>query len=393
MKNFKVLGVVLELNPIHEGHKYFIQKAKEKVQPDFTIAVLSSSFSMRGEPIVMDKFTRAKCSLQLGVDLVLELPFTKAVQSADYFTKEAIRILIHMGMTHFAFGAECENISILNHFKEITQSIEFQNITKNYLQQGLSYHTSTFKAMKELLNDDELALSYTLPNNTLGLGYLKAIDELKMNEITIEIIQRIDHSYFDTSIEENCINSASALRCAFNKGHDISRFLPFPDEIYFQEEKMQNNLFFLLQYLFITEDLDTLSSYHGVTEGIEKRLESFIHKTTYLEFIENVQTKRYTKNRIQRLILHLLLKIKKDVSNNLYLRVLAMNLQGEAYLHSLPKDTKKMIITTFKNVSRDSHLNEIMMMELKATKLWGLLTNQPTLYKKEFEVPYKERNL
>ena len=82
-------SIVLELNPLHYGHVYFIEKAKEKIKPDVTIAILSSSFSMRGEPIILDKFTRAKLALNLGVDIVMELPFQYAVQSSDFFTKHA----------------------------------------------------------------------------------------------------------------------------------------------------------------------------------------------------------------------------------------------------------------------------------------------------------------
>lgn len=83
----KVLGIVVEYNPFHNGHIYHIQKAKQIVKPDYTIAVMSSSFVQRGEPAIIDKWTRSHLAIEFGVDLVIELPFVYSCQSADYFAK------------------------------------------------------------------------------------------------------------------------------------------------------------------------------------------------------------------------------------------------------------------------------------------------------------------
>ena len=88
----KVLGLILELNPYHKGHEYFIKKAIEKVNPDVTIAIISSSFTMRGDPMVMDKFSKTKILLQNNIDIVLELPFISGVNSSDYFSKNIHRL-------------------------------------------------------------------------------------------------------------------------------------------------------------------------------------------------------------------------------------------------------------------------------------------------------------
>lgn len=101
-----VLGLIVEYNPFHNGHIYHIQKAKELINPDYTIAVMSSSFVQRGEPAIMDKWTRSKIAVENGIDLVIELPFVYACQSADYFAKGAIDLLNAVGVTDLCFGSE-----------------------------------------------------------------------------------------------------------------------------------------------------------------------------------------------------------------------------------------------------------------------------------------------
>ncbi len=388
--NKKILGIVLELNPLHYGHVYFIEKAKEKIKPDVTIAILSSSFSMRGEPIILDKFTRAKLALNLGVDIVMELPFQYAVQSSDFFTKHAIDILWEMNITHFAFGAEWNSLTNFEKFYELTSSISFQEKVKIYMNKGLSYSSSSLRAIQELVNDNDLTIQYTLPNNTLGLGYIKAIKEkekINHRNVTIKIIQRIENNYYDETLHEK-ITSASSIRRAINQNIDVTNYLPFPNELYFHDDELKNKMYTLLQYFFATEKIELMSTYFGIEEGIENRMANFIKSDDYNDFIENIQTKRYTKNRIQRIIVHLLLKNKKELNSfiTIYKRILSMNEIGKKYLSSLPKDIKKNIITSFKNQN-----DELILLELKATKLYAILTRQNDIVNKEFNVPIKER--
>ena len=112
-----VLGMILELNPLHNGHKYFIDEAKRKVNPDVTIAIFSTNFSMRGDIMVIDKFTKTKLALEMGIDVVLELPFLGAVASADFFAYNSVKSLADFGITDLAFGVEFNNLENLNQMK------------------------------------------------------------------------------------------------------------------------------------------------------------------------------------------------------------------------------------------------------------------------------------
>ncbi|HHU55877.1 MAG TPA: nucleotidyltransferase family protein [Acholeplasmataceae bacterium] len=379
----KVLGVVLELNPFHNGHEYFLKEAQKKVQPELTIAIVSGNFTMRGDAMVIDKWTKAQILLDYNVDIVLELPFLATVNSADFFTYNSINTLNDMQITDLAFGVELNDLPKLKEIITLLNSKTYNDLIKHFLSKGHSYSTSSYKAIQELTKDEVIIQNCTLPNNTLGIGYLQAIEKINPN-INPTLIKRIKANYYDESIIDDKINSATALRKLLENYEDISSYTPNISYNYFNPKTINHNLLLLLRYVFtINKDF---SNVFGVSEGIENRIESFLNKVeTYDDLIENVKTKRYPPNRIKRLLLHLILGIDKAYENKYhhYLRILAMNKKGEKYLNTLPKDTKKSIITTFK--SQNHYLVDI---ELKASKLYSLLVNKPNLYLQEFNVPY-----
>ena len=174
----KVLGLILEINPFHNGHKYFIEEALKQESFDYVIAVVSTSFSMRGEVSVIDKFTKTSLLLDNNVDLVLELPIMKAVNSSDYFTYNAIEILAKIGVTDICFGSEAGDLTQLFKLNEITSSPSFNLDWKANIDKGLSYNQAATLALKENNLDEELINQYVLPNNTLALGYISAIKKL-----------------------------------------------------------------------------------------------------------------------------------------------------------------------------------------------------------------------
>lgn len=381
----KVLGVVLELNPFHNGHKYFLSKAQEEIKPDITIAIMSGNFSMRGEVMVMDKWTRAQLLLQHNVDIVLELPYLSTVNSADYFSYNAINTLCQFRINNIAFGVELDDLYKLQKIKAIIDSDIYQESIKKYLSKGLSYSASSYKAIQEITNEEDIIKNCTLPNNTLAIGYLKAIEELNPI-INPTLIKRIDNNYYDEDITHDKINSATALRRLIAEGIDISKYTPDINYNYFHPQKTNENLLFLLKYLFSVFKSKDFTNIYGVSEGIENRINSFIHDAqSFDDLIKNIKTKRYPPNRIKRLLLHILLQTPKEYENKYhhYLRILSMNEKGVNYLNSLPKEIKKQIITSFKN--QDHYLVD---MELKASKLYSLLVGVPNLYLKEFNVPY-----
>lgn len=381
----KVLGLILELNPFHNGHKYFIDEAIKKINPDITIAIISSSFMMRGDPMIMDKFNKTKILLNNNVDLVVELPFISGVNNSNYFCANAIKILNDFKVTDICFGAETNDLDQLYKLVELNESIQFEDCIKKYLNLGFSYSTAANKAILDITNDINLTTLFSLPNNTLGIGYLK---EIKNTKIKPHIIKRIDNNYFDENVQENLLNSATAIRNELKNNKDISSYIPSYDCKLYNPNTLENNLYKLLQYSLLTnKDYNNIK---GVSEGIENRLINFINCECYNDFINNVKSKRYTVNKIKRLILYILLNIDKKYENSYcyYLRILGLNENGKKHISSLNKEIKSEIITTFKN--KDD--NELVKIELSVSKLYGIITNNYNLYKEEYNIPYRKED-
>lgn len=374
----KVLGLILELNPFHNGHKYFIDKAKEEIKPDLTVAVVSSSFTMRGEISILDKFTKCDCCLKNGIDIVLELPLLFSLQSSDFFAKNAVKILNSIGVTDIAFGTELSSINDLYEIKTITEQEKYQISLKNNINKGISYSASSLKAFQEISKNSELIANFSLPNNTLALSYLKAIEIINPNIIP-HSITRINNNFYDLQLNESNIQSASSLRKLVSNNESINAFIPNYDYTFLNEEKINNEIFKLLKYkLLLNNDFSNIML---IDEGIENRIMSFIDKSSnYNEFINNVLTKRYSLNKIKRIIIHILLDSPKQLQTEEYLRVLGLNNKGMAYIRKL--NNNSIIMNTKDELDKN---NQILIHELKATKLYDLLTNK-NIYQEEYKL-------
>ncbi|HHZ11509.1 MAG TPA: nucleotidyltransferase family protein, partial [Acholeplasmataceae bacterium] len=301
----KILGFVLELNPFHNGHDFFLREAKARVGPDLTIAVLSGNYTMRGDLSVIDKFQKTRLALAAGIDLVFELPFASAVNSADFFGYNAVNILVRLGITDLAFGVELANPEKLVLMKDFLKDETFQAEIRNELKKGLSYPTAAYRALSKITADEEILANFTLPNNTLGIQYLRSLDELNP-DVKVEYIKRVANNYFDTNLTGS-ISSATAIREVLRKKEDISAFVPdYGVKVaYLDQDAAEAKMLTILKYLFASKDAEEFRGIWGVNEGIEKRIASFIPEADdFRSLVEKIQTKRYPQNKIKRLLLH-----------------------------------------------------------------------------------------
>ena len=199
----KIFGIIMETNPLHNGHSYFIKKIKEIYQPDVLIAITSTSFTMRGDISVIDKFTKTDQLLDAGIDIILELPFTLALQSADYFAKNAIEILNGIKITDLVFGSEIDNYEFYDKCLNIINNF---NNYDNKFSKKQNINTLLTEAN---LTKDEINI-FNKPNFTLSLQYVNYIRNNNLN-INYHIIKRIDNDYYDEVATTN-IASATTLR-------------------------------------------------------------------------------------------------------------------------------------------------------------------------------------
>ena len=364
----EIIGIVAEYNPFHNGHLYQIQKIKEKYPDSILVAVVSSTFTQRGTVSMLNKWTKTKIALDNHIDIVIELPFVYATQSSDIFAKGAVALLNKLKVTRIIFGTERDNLNELLLSADIQlNNKEYHKLVKLYLSKGLNYPTATNKALEDLTGQ-----VVTTPNDLLALSYIK---EIKSNnyQIKYENIKRTS-SYHGTEINNN-ITSASNIRKLYQENKDIDNLIPYSKE---QLYKVDMNKFLPLLKYQIFLNHDNLNTYQTVDEGIEGRIIKYITKSsTYEELINNIKTKRYTYNKISRMLLHILISFTKEEAQNInidYIRLLGFSPNGKHYLNKIKKELDVPLITGYKK-----NISKVLDIELRTTKIYTLIIGNELL--------------
>jgi len=363
----KIIGIVCEYNPFHNGHKYQIDKIKEKYKNSVLIACMSSSFTQRGDISILNKFDKTKVALENGIDLVVELPYAYTVQSADIFAKYSVAILNELKIDTLIFGTETDNINDLELCaKTQINNPNYDNLVKKYIDKGYNYPTALNKALKDLN-----ALSIENPNDLLALSYIKEILKNKYN-IHYESIKRTN-DYHDIESNLNIV-SASNIRNSLINSKDIKHQVP--ENVYniLKNKNINNDKYFeLLKYKIISEK--DLSIFTEVNEGIDKRIKKVINNSNNLdELIKNIKTKRYTYNKISRILNHILCSFTKDEeSKNIeYIRILGFSNKGQNYLNKIKKDINIPILN-----SQDFKSNTLNI-EKRITDIYSIIQEDIT---------------
>ena len=199
------IGIVAEYNPFHNGHLYQIRKIKEIFGEDVLIVVvISGDFVQRGEISFLDKWEKTQVSLGCGVDLVVELPLYYSIQNAEIFSRMATKILDYLGIDIQVFGAEEENIEILQKVLELQKTQDYKDKLMEYMKKGNSYSTSQRLALKEY-NLDGIVKS----NNILALEYMREIENSNL-KIKPYIIKREISEYNEEKVSKDREEFASA---------------------------------------------------------------------------------------------------------------------------------------------------------------------------------------
>ena len=393
----KILAVIAEYNPFHNGHLYHLQKSKKIVNPDYSICILSGNFCQRGEPSIIDKWSKAEIALKCGFDMVIELPLIYSLSSAENFAEGAIKILnVFEGSDiTLSFGSECGDLNELNQIADILykEPKKFKAILSHELSKGLSYPKARENALLLYLNNVRKYSSLlSEPNNILGIEYLKAIKKFKYN-IHPLTIKRIDSGYNSYKIKDR-LASATAIRKLIKNNKNIRKLVPacsysiitnnikqgtsITDISSFEKEIIYN---------LRTKPINQISEYNDVSEGLENLIKNAANSCNNIEEIINiVKSKRYTRTRIQRILLYSLLDItKKDMLNSKkitpYIRVLGVNNRGR---HLLPyindPQSNYSIITSVKkflNINNNNNksiklLNYYLEKDIYATNIYTL---------------------
>ncbi len=378
----RILGIITEYNPYHLGHRLHLQEAKKLILPDLTICVMSSSFVQRGEPAMISYQKRAAIAIEEGIDIVIELPLVYACQSADYFAKGAVTLLHEMGVTDLVFGSEDGNIET---FLEIAEGIEQDPDTYNMkvkegMKDGLRYPDACNQALQFILNKE-----VRTPNDLLGLSYVKEVVHHHY-PISMHCIKRTN-DYHAKDIEQ--ISSATSLRIALKQGIDVSHQLPgyetYKDSHFFTLEEFYPYLKYLITFT-------PLEGLHMIEEGLDDRLYKVNQETYSLEeLINSLTSKRYTRSRIQRMLIHILLhntkeEIKKAMDID-YIHILGLSTKGQRYIKTAKKNTEYKIIT---NITKHKH--PALDIEKRGAQLLDLVN--PGFFNETIKaIPYRKIDL
>ncbi len=372
----KIIGVIAEYNPFHLGHRYQIEKIKELYPDSIIIAIISTNFTQRGDISLLNKWNKATICLNEGIDLVIELPTLYATQSADIFAYGAISILNKFKIDTLVFGSETNDIDSFTTLANIQiNNPKYPELVKNYLSLGLNYPTAMSKALKELTNT-----KIDKPNDLLALSYIKEI--IKNNYPITPISIKRTNDYHSNSLQNNTnIINASLIREMFLNNQDISPYIPNNTKELLYQYLSLNKAYILLKYNIINNE-NNLSTYLDIEEGLDKRILKYLDTShTWIDLVNNLKTKRYTYNKINRTLLHLLLNIKKeDNTKEIYLRVLGFNNKGREYLKKLKKDTNLDIFTSYRK-----NKSPLLDLEYHSTYIYSLITNDSSLIKREYQ--------
>ena len=359
-----VIGIIAEYNPFHLGHLYQIKEIKKNYPDSIIIAVVSSCFTQRGEISIMNKWNKTKVCLNNDIDIVVELPYLYATQSSDIFAKGGVTILNKLGIDTLVFGTERDNIDDLKEIARVQLFDNNYNIkVKEYLSTGVNYPTALSKAVKDILNTD-----ISKPNDLLALSYIKQV-MLINDSINVINIKRTN-DYHGITVNNNIVN-ASLIRNYIKENKDISNFIPDYDLNYIYKDSDTEKYFPFLKYQIIN-NANHLNEYVDVDEGIENRIKKVINDSNnWDELVNNIKTKRYTYNKINRMLIHILTNLKKEDLKDYdidYIRVLGFNSNGRKYLNKIKKDTR--IVTNYKN-----GISKLFDLENRINSIYSLATD------------------
>lgn len=369
------IGIIVEYNPFHNGHIYQINEIKKIYKDSSIVIVMSSSITMRGEISLLNKWQKTDVALNNGVDLVIELP-SVFCQSADTFAYNAVKLLNEIGIDILVFGSESNDILKLIKIAKIQlNNKKFDNLVKANMNKGFNYPTSLSNAINDLTG-----LKVNTPNDILAVSYIKSALEIN-DKIVIKSIKR-SNDYNDIVSESNIV-SASNIRNKYLNNLNFKNSVPLETYNYMIQNKFDFNLMFNLIKYNILINKDDLCKFHLVDESICSRLyNAALISNNLNELILNVKTKRYTYNRISRILLFILFNITKVEANNFkleYIRILGMNKKGKEILKNAKKLSSLPILTNFKNGYK------LLNYELKITTIYSIISNNPELIKYEYK--------
>ena len=389
----RVLGIIAEYNPFHNGHLYHVSESKQETGAQYVIAIISGNFVQRGNTSIINKWVKARMALLNGVDLVIELPTIYSISSAENFAEGAIKIFNSLGIVDtISFGMEASDISTLNNIANVlyNEPKEYITMLSHELKKGNSFPKARENALMMYLNDiKRYANVMAGSNNILGIEYLKAMKKTKsiINPIGIK---RQKVLYNDKYIVDEFASATAIRKMLMTKQlNDISKVMPRNSYLLLGEElkkghyvidisKFEKEIIYTLRKMSVEE----IAKLPDVSEGLENLIKNAADSCNTLEELINiVKTKRFTQTRIQRILLYSLLGITKKQMEILrkitpFAIVIGFNNKGKELISEMMTLNPKLnIVTSVKRYIDDianKNLKEMLETDILATNIYTL---------------------
>ena len=389
----RVLGIIAEYNPFHNGHLYHIAKSKEETGAQYVVAVISGNFVQRGNTSIVNKWIKTKMALLNGVDLVIELPTIYSISSAENFAEGAIKIFNSMGIVDtISFGMEANEIATLNNIANVlyTEPKEYITMLSHELNKGNSFPKARENAVMMYLNDiKRYANVMSGSNNILAIEYLKAMKKTKSTILPLGI-KREKVLYQDKYIVDDFASATAIRKMLLTKQlGDIRKVMPKSSYMLLGEElkaghyvidiaRFEKEILYTLRKMSVQE----IANLPDVSEGLENTIKNAADSCNTLEeFINIVKTKRFTQTRIQRILLYSLLGItKKQMETSRktvpYIRVLGFDNKGKELISEMMTLNPKLNVITSVKKYIDTVANktskEMLETDILATNIYTL---------------------
>ena len=389
----RVLGIVAEYNPFHNGHLYHIKESIEQCGANYVVCVISGNFVQRGNTSIIDKWTKTKMALCNGADLVIELPTVYSTSSAENFAEGAIKILDSLGIVDtISFGMEAKDIATLNNIANVLyqEPKEYVTMLNHELSKGISFPKARENALMMYLNDiKRYANVLTGANNILAIEYLKTLKKLKSQLMPIGV-KRQKVLYHDEMIVDD-FASATAIRkmIATRQFDDIRKVIPRTSYILLAQElkkghyvldlsNFQKEILYILRKMTVQE----IKELPDVTEGLENAIKNAADScNNIIDLVNMIKSKRYTQTRIQRILVYALLGINKKMMEASkktipYTRILGYSEKGKQLISEIMQRNPKLNLVTsvkkFLEESKSKNLKDMLQTDIYATNVYTL---------------------
>ena len=376
----KIVGIVAEFNPMHNGHKYLLEKAKEITGADMAICIMSGNFTQAGNIGIENKFVRSKIAIENGFDLVIELPTIFATASAEFFCYGAINILNSLGcLDYLCFGSETGNTKELKTIakKLLDNEDNIWDIITESLKEGISFAKAREYAISKFLTAGELEISGK-SNNILGIEYIKSLIKLNSKIEPIAIKRNTSPEFLSSKQIRDILQNYSYNNMLQQYILGSEQILKYP--------KLNDNMYEIIKYSVISNGKEKLKDIYEVTEGLENKIYNEVSESiSYNDYIQNVKSKRYQLSKIKRILVNIILGITKDkflyLNNNecCYAHILAINPSKKSEILSLLN--KNAFIPIITSLSDDKIktlpciVQKSLYLDIKASNIHSIINN------------------